>query len=102
MAPKNIILQALGPQPTVEVVQSTHPVADEDTLLLCSDGLSGLVTRAEIGDIVTDESDLTQARERLIALANSRGGPDNITVILARVATDGSMKPEEVESRDPS
>lgn len=102
MAPKNIILQALGPQPTIDVVQSRQSVAHEDTLLLCSDGLSGLVTRAEIGEIVTHESDLTRAREQLIALANSRGGPDNITVILARVAADGSVKPEEVESRDPS
>jgi len=51
---------------------------------LCSDGLSGQVNKDQIAEIVRSEPDLTQASRRLIDLANANGGPDNITVILAR------------------
>src|SRR6266705_3223198 len=52
--------------------------------VLCSDGLSGQVKKEEIAEIVTHAGDLQTAADRLIALANERGGPDNITVIIAR------------------
>jgi protein phosphatase len=102
MAPKNIVLQALGPRPTVDDVQTWQPIARGDTILLCSDGLSGVVTAAEMGQIVTDGPDLARACEQLVALANSRGGPDNITVILARVTGNDLKSPQEVEFREPS
>ena len=55
-----------------------------DTLVLCSDGLSGQVSKDEIGRIVAAEPDLTAACKQLIDRANENGGPDNITCVLAR------------------
>jgi PPM family protein phosphatase len=97
IAPRNVILQALGPDPTVEVVQHWQPVLRDDTVLLCSDGLSGLVTAADIGRIVTETVNLSRACRQLIDLANERGGPDNITVIVARMTGGGLTTAEAAE-----
>ena len=59
------------------------PAAD-DVFVLCSDGLTGHVQDGEIAEEVARESDLETACERLIDLANSRGGEDNTTVLLVR------------------
>ncbi len=101
MAPQNVILQALGPAPTVEVVQSWETILQGDTVLLCSDGLSGLVGIDDIARIVNDSSRLHQACQGLVDLANANGGPDNITVILASFDGDGLMSPDEVEPQAP-
>ena len=85
---RNIILQALGPEAAIKIDLTHQMVRRGDTLILCSDGLSGLVTGEEIGRVVSEEDDLQGVCERLIALANSLGGPDNITVVAARF--DGS------------
>jgi protein phosphatase len=66
-------------------------------VLLCSDGLSGLVSAAEIGDVVSTTEDPAQACRKLVDLANERGGPDNITVILARLTGGGLITPDQVE-----
>ena len=89
MPAKNIILQALGPKPTLAVVETRHPVQPGDTALLCSDGLSGMVEAAEIATVVMEEDDLSTACQRLVDLSNERGGPDNITVVMARVTGNG-------------
>lgn len=81
---RNIILQALGPEGAIKVDLTHQVVRRGDTLVLCSDGLSGQVSKEEIAAIVSEESDLTIACRRLIDRANERGGPDNITVIVAR------------------
>jgi protein phosphatase len=86
---RNIILQALGPDPKVKVDLTHQEVRQGDVLVLCSDGLSGQVKKEEIAEIVTAASDLSAACEQLIALANERGGPDNITVVVARFDGDG-------------
>src|SRR5438093_2675161 len=86
---RNIILQALGPDPKVKVDLTYQEVRKGDVLVLCSDGLSGQVKKQEIAEIVTRERDLQAACDRLIALANERGGPDNITVVIARFDGDG-------------
>jgi protein phosphatase len=83
--PKNVITRSLGPQPSVKVdVEGPFPIQVGDTFLICSDGLTGRVEDAEIatlmGDLPPEES-----AELLINLANLRGGPDNITVIVVRV-----------------
>jgi len=85
---KNIILQALGPDPKVKVDLTYQELRQGDVLVLCSDGLTGQVTKEEIGAIAGAEPDLPTACDRLIALANERGGPDNITVIIARFDGD--------------
>ena len=81
---RNIILQALGPEPLVKIDLTHQTVRRGDVLVLCSDGLSGQVTKEEIARIVTEEMDLVSACKRLIDRANENGGPDNITVIAAR------------------
>ncbi len=86
---RNIILQALGPESTVKVDLTHQRVRRGDTLVLCSDGLSGQVTRQEIAQAVVEEHDLMATCKRLIDLANSAGGPDNITVIAARFDGEG-------------
>src|SRR5881409_2757088 len=86
---RNIILQALGPDPKVKVDLTHQQLRRGDILVLCSDGLSGQVKKEEIARIVTSASDLASATDKLIALANERGGPDNITVVLARFDGDG-------------
>ena len=90
---RNIILQALGPEPNIKVDLTAQQLRRGDTLVLCSDGLSGQVKPEEIAQIVTDEPDLVAACKRLIDLANDNGGPDNITVIAARFEGDGLLPP---------
>ena len=86
---RNIILQALGPDPRVRVDLTHQPIRRGDTLILCSDGLSGLVRREEFAQMAAEHGDLPAMCSALIDLANSRGGPDNITVVVARFEGEG-------------
>ncbi len=82
---RNIILRSLGPEPTVQVdLEGPFVVLPGDAFLLCSDGLSNQVTDEEMGAIVRELS-AAQACRLLVHLANLRGGPDNSTVIVAKV-----------------
>src|SRR5713226_458113 len=91
---RNIILQALGPDARVKVDLTHQEVRKGDILVLCSDGLSGQVKKEEIAAVATRERDLQAACDKLIALANERGGPDNITVVMARFDGEGLRPPE--------
>jgi len=83
--PKNIITRSLGPNPNVQVdLEGPFPLEVNDTFLLCSDGLSGPVKDEELGTILRCLSP-AEAVQSLVDLANLRGGPDNITVIVVRV-----------------
>jgi len=86
---RNIILQALGPEPNVKIDLTHQRVRRDDVLVLCSDGLSGLVKPEQIARAVTEEASAELAAERLVDLANASGGPDNITVVVARFAGTG-------------
>jgi serine/threonine protein phosphatase PrpC len=90
---RNIILQALGPEPQIKVDLTSQQLRRGDVLVLCSDGLSGQVRTDDIARIITEESDLMTACKRLIDLANDAGGPDNITVIAARFDGEGLIAP---------
>jgi PPM family protein phosphatase len=82
--PKNVITRSLGPQAAVQIdLEGPLDVQQGDTFLLCSDGLTGKVEDAEIGEIVS-RLPPQPATQLLVDLANLRGGPDNITVILVR------------------
>ena len=81
---RNIILQALGPEARISIDLTHQRIRRGDTLILCSDGLSGQVRTEEIARVATEERDLTAICRRLIDRANETGGPDNITVIAAR------------------
>ncbi len=87
---RNIILQALGPDAKVRVDLTHQPVRRGDALVICSDGLSGQVRKEEIAQAVArNDRDLVDICGELIDLANERGGPDNITVLIARFSGDG-------------
>jgi protein phosphatase len=86
---RNIILQALGPDPKVKVDLTYQSLRSGDTLIVCSDGLSGLVRREEFAELARDHADLPALCSALIDLANGRGGPDNITVVTARFEGEG-------------
>jgi protein phosphatase len=84
--PKNVITRSLGPGPTVKIdLEGPHPIVPGDIFLMCSDGLSGQVRDDELGMILASMPPAEAARS-LIDLANMRGGPDNITVIIAKTA----------------
>ncbi|HEU5154400.1 MAG TPA: Stp1/IreP family PP2C-type Ser/Thr phosphatase, partial [Gemmatimonadales bacterium] len=89
---RNIILQALGPDPRVKVDLTYLPLRRNDLIVLCSDGLSGQVKKEEIGEVARATTDLAQLCAKLIDLANERGGPDNITAVAVRF--DGDALPE--------
>ncbi len=91
---RNIILFALGPDPTVKVDLTRQELRRGDVLIMCSDGLSGLVKSEDMLRIVTGATDLVTACKELIDLANERGGPDNITCIVARFGGDGLPEPD--------
>ncbi len=76
--------RAVGIEENVEVDVRTEAVRANDTYLLCSDGLSRMANDDEIQEIMRSEADLQVAVQRLIDLANARGGKDNVTVILVR------------------
>ncbi|MBK7993773.1 MAG: Stp1/IreP family PP2C-type Ser/Thr phosphatase [Blastocatellia bacterium] len=82
---RNVILQALGGQATVNVVITRVNLRENDILLVCSDGLTTSVKNQQIFDIVKNNLDLKIATENLIKMANERGGQDNITVVLAKI-----------------
>lgn len=86
---RNIILQALGPDPRVKVDLTHQALERGDTLVICSDGLSGQVRREEIGELIAEYAEPAELCTALINLANSRGGPDNITVVVARFEGEG-------------
>jgi serine/threonine protein phosphatase PrpC len=94
---KNIILQALGPEPIVKVDLTSQQVRRGDTLILCSDGMSGQMRAPDIARIVNANPDLVETCKSLIDLANEIGGPDNITVIAARFEGAGLQPPAEGE-----
>jgi protein phosphatase len=79
---RSIITRALGPEPDVEVDTWTYPVQSGDVLLLCSDGLTSMISEEQIAQILSSTPSLERAAQRLIAAANEAGGRDNITVVL--------------------
>jgi protein phosphatase len=100
--PKNVITRSLGPTEKVDVdLEGPFPIETGDIYLLCSDGLSGQITDVELGQILTS-LEPQEAGETMINLANLRGGPDNITLIIVQVT--GAMEtvddaPKKVERR---
>ncbi len=82
---KNVIVRALGMKETVQVDIASEQPQKGDVYLLCSDGLSGMITDDDMAAILADEiDDLDKSCEALIDAANQNGGTDNITVILVR------------------
>jgi len=91
----NIILQALGTTQQVAVDLTFVELRRGDRVLLCSDGLSGLVHDDVIEEEMTCVGPLPELADRLIDLANAAGGHDNITCIIADFDGDALEPPEE-------
>jgi protein phosphatase len=92
---RNEILRSIGAEPSVQVDVAPVDVRPGDQYLLCSDGLSGLVSDPEMGAVLQRESP-ENATRILVDLANERGGPDNVTVMVTAVPgadTAGSYAP---------
>lgn len=84
---RNLVTRALGSKPSVEVDLFTGEIGAGDSLLLCTDGLTGRVTDPEIASIVQAQHP-QEAVQSLVDLANERGGNDNITVLIVSTQTD--------------
>lgn len=78
------LTRAVGTRDTIDVDVCTFCPRPGDTLLLCSDGLTGVVAEPVMAGILHASPDIEAAAEQLIARANDGGGPDNVTVVLAR------------------
>lgn len=86
VAGRHILMQALGSDEDIEVAVSTVAVEDGDTMLFCTDGLSGVVPEDVLRDELHRGGQLEGLVDRLIHGAERRGGPDNITLLAARIA----------------
>lgn len=82
---KNVLYRALGQSDNVEVDALTRRLPPKSSLMLCSDGLWNLVGEEEITEIVMSHSNPQEACDKLVALANTHGGTDNITAIVLQV-----------------
>ncbi|MDF2693255.1 MAG: hypothetical protein K0S65_1638 [Labilithrix sp.] len=94
---RNVILQAMGHQRDLKVALGKLDLRDRDCLILCSDGLTGHVSDEEIREVVRDAQRPDLAAEKLVALANERGGKDNITVIVAGIG--GNLQPPALDEK---
>lgn len=79
---RSVITRALGPEPQVEVDTMTFRTQPGDVFLLCSDGLTTMLSDEDLIAILRREGDLKRTARRLVKAANDRGGRDNITVVL--------------------
>ena len=83
---RNVITRALGKSPDVTVDVAHHDIVAGDVFLLCSDGLTNMLTDAELGaTLAAHPGDLEAAACNAVRLANERGGRDNISVVLIRI-----------------
>jgi serine/threonine protein phosphatase PrpC len=89
--PKNVITRALGMHDNVAVDLMSDEPRIGDVYLLCSDGLSGMITDDEIRDLVSTSRDTSEMCRRLIAKANEHGGEDNITVLVVKFDDDADV-----------
>lgn len=81
---QNVLMRAVGVEPEIEVDVNEELFADEDILLLSSDGLTKELSDAQIASVLAENEDPEMAAQRLVDLANQAGGNDNITAIVVR------------------
>jgi serine/threonine protein phosphatase PrpC len=92
---RSIITRALGPEPDVEVDTYTLSAREGDLFLLCSDGLTSMISDGEVAAILRTSGTLDDAADALIKAANQSGGKDNITVVLFRLGELEETAPAE-------
>jgi serine/threonine protein phosphatase PrpC len=99
--PKNVITRALGMQDHVVVDLQHDDPKEGDVYVLCSDGLSGMVSDDDIRQIISGTTDIRDACRRLIQRANERGGEDNITAVLIKIEQTGELQEPAPDSTAP-
>jgi protein phosphatase len=82
---RHLLLEAVGGARDPDIDRRVLALAAGDRLLLCSDGLTDLVSDREIGDLLAGDGDPPAQCERLVELANGRGGVDNVTVVVVHL-----------------
>jgi PPM family protein phosphatase len=87
---RSILTRALGVDQSVQVDESDVEAAAGDRLLLCTDGLTGMVPEGQIREIMLESADPQEAVEKLVKVANRAGGIDNITAVILDFSEDGS------------
>lgn len=100
---RSVLTRALGADRDVDVEEVELDLAPGDRLVLCSDGLSGMLTDEEIARLVQHGDDLDEICVSLIDEANARGGPDNITAVVVAIGGTlpaGTPKPPRARGRD--
>ena len=97
---RSAITRAVGTESAIEIDVFTVPAELEDLVLLCSDGLTDMLSEEEIASVLLDaERDPSKAAEQLVAAANAQGGEDNITVVLFELV-EGEPDPVTYEEED--
>jgi protein phosphatase len=91
---RNMILQAIGREKKIDVALDQITPEEGDSLLLCTDGLCGVIGADAIAETLARPL-LEESVRELVGMANQAGGPDNITVLAARLERDGSGSAEE-------
>jgi serine/threonine protein phosphatase PrpC/uncharacterized membrane protein YgcG len=94
---RSVITRALGPEPDVAVDTMTVRGRPDDVYVLCSDGLTTMVSDDQLASILAGSADLDQAARSLVRAANDHGGRDNITVVLFRLEDTDAAKEEPAE-----
>lgn len=97
---RSVLTRALGAEREVDVEEIRVPLVAGDRLLLCSDGLTGVVADEEIQTMASDGADLDEIAQHLVDQANDRGGPDNISVVVVDVG--GSISAARAAGRIPA
>jgi serine/threonine protein phosphatase PrpC len=82
---QNVLTRALGPHAEIGIDADEHQLMPGDTILMCTDGVSRMVTDEEIGSTLMTSTSAQQAADRLIELANENGGLDNSSAIVIRL-----------------
>ena len=81
---RNVLIKAIGQSDPIRADLQTHQIPKSGYLLLCSDGLWGVVDETDLYRMVCSESDPSLACKKMIEAANNNGGPDNISVVLVK------------------
>ncbi|HEX6844559.1 MAG TPA: SpoIIE family protein phosphatase, partial [Actinomycetota bacterium] len=105
---RNVLLRVLGTEADVDVDESQLGLMEGDRLLLCSDGLTNMITDEQIQAILEATSTPQEAADRLVRAANRAGGVDNITVVVLDAvegdddAVPGGAEPGEIATQGPA
>ncbi|MEP7059657.1 MAG: Stp1/IreP family PP2C-type Ser/Thr phosphatase [Actinomycetota bacterium] len=92
---RNVVTRSIGTEPEVPVDEQSVALLEGDRILLCSDGLTGMVTEDQIQAILETTGDAQQAADRLVRAANRAGGIDNITAVVLDVQEGSAAEGEE-------